>query len=167
LLKAYPTVKVEIDGHTDNVGDPAANKKLSQERGRVGEVRADAVWASRPTASSPPATGRRKPVAPNDTEEGRAKKPGASRCRSPNAEIQRKGACDMATPKEYTPDELSRRTIARRAVEAVIWGMPVVNFDLMAQAALRAGARYNQVAYWSRLSDWKNQTLTPNPTRST
>jgi outer membrane protein OmpA-like peptidoglycan-associated protein len=32
ILKAYPKVKIKIGGYTDKVGDPAANKKLSQER---------------------------------------------------------------------------------------------------------------------------------------
>jgi hypothetical protein len=27
----------------------------------------------------------------------------------------------------------------------------------------KAGAGSNKIVYWSRLSDWKNQTLTPNP----
>jgi hypothetical protein len=61
-------------------------------------------------------------------------------------------------------DELVRRTIERRAVEAVIWGMPAVNFDLMLQAMIgSAKGKPNQIVYWSRLLDWKNQTLTPNP----
>lgn len=55
------------------------------------------------------------------------------------------------------------RLAQSRAVEAVIWGMPAVNFDLMLQAALKAGARENQIVYWSRIPDWRNQTLTPNP----
>jgi hypothetical protein len=51
-----------------------------------------------------------------------------------------------------------------RAVEAVIWGMPAVNFDLMYSAMVaETGGGFNQVVYWSRLPDWKNQTLTPNP----
>jgi hypothetical protein len=69
----------------------------------------------------------------------------------------------MALAKEA---DLARRTIERRAVEAVIWGMPAVNFDLMYQAMIRdakAGAGSNKIVYWSKLSDWKNQTLTPNP----
>jgi hypothetical protein len=63
-----------------------------------------------------------------------------------------------------SPAELAERALHRRAVEAVIWGMPAVNFDLMVQAAVRAaGAAFNQIVYWSRLPDWKIQTLTPNP----
>ncbi|MCV7362665.1 DUF1214 domain-containing protein [Mycolicibacterium neworleansense] len=53
--------------------------------------------------------------------------------------------------------------VRSRAVQAVIWGMPAVNFELLRQAAARAGAGDNQVVYWSKLPDWKNQTLTPNP----
>jgi hypothetical protein len=53
--------------------------------------------------------------------------------------------------------------VRRRAIEAVIWGMPAVNFDLLYQSALRARGTWNQIIYWSRLPDWKNQTLTPNP----
>jgi len=62
-----------------------------------------------------------------------------------------------------TAAELSQRMIERRAVEAVIWGMPAVNYDRMSQAARAAGAKPNQIVYWSRPFGWKNQTLTPNP----
>ncbi len=41
--------------------------------------------------------------------------------------------------------------------------MPAVNYDLMLQAAIGAKGKSNQIIYWSRLPDWKNQTLTPNP----
>lgn len=64
----------------------------------------------------------------------------------------------------HSADELGRRMIHRRAVEAVIWGMPVVNFDLMFQAMTNTvGGDWNQIVYWSGLLDWRNQTLTPNP----
>jgi hypothetical protein len=68
--------------------------------------------------------------------------------------------------QEFSPEELNRSALERRAVEAVIWGMPAVNFDLMYQAMVRdakAGPGSNKIIYWSKLSDWKNQTLTPNP----
>jgi hypothetical protein len=63
----------------------------------------------------------------------------------------------------FTTDELRARTLYRRAVEAVIWGMPAVNFDRMLQSFVAAGGGPNQVPYWSRLLDSGNQTLTPNP----
>ncbi|MFQ6574026.1 DUF1214 domain-containing protein [Pseudomonas sp. UM16] len=62
-----------------------------------------------------------------------------------------------------TADTLQTRMLERRATEAAIWGMPLANFDAMRQAYLRdAGANYNDIMYWSRPSDWKNQTTTPN-----
>lgn len=61
-------------------------------------------------------------------------------------------------------DDLKNRTIARRAVEAVIWGMPAVNYDLMLQEMLsKTSGKVGQVIYWGRPLDWHNQTLTPNP----
>ena len=64
----------------------------------------------------------------------------------------------------FSTADLATRTIHRRAVEALIWGIPAVNFDLMHQAQVRdAKGAINQIVYWSRLPNWKNQTLTPNP----
>ena len=63
-----------------------------------------------------------------------------------------------------SPDELAARSIQRRAVEAVIWAMPAVNYDLMLQEMLgKTEAKVGQVIYWGRPLDWRNQTLTPNP----
>ena len=60
--------------------------------------------------------------------------------------------------------DATRRMIERRAVEAVIWGMPAVNYDLMRQEMLtKTSGKVGQVIYWGRPLDWKNQTLTPNP----
>ena len=63
----------------------------------------------------------------------------------------------------FDAKELAARTTERRAVEATVWGMPVVNYDLMRQALVSNKGAFNQIVYWSRLPDWKNQTLTPNP----
>ena len=65
---------------------------------------------------------------------------------------------------QTAPDELNRRIIERRAFEAVVWGMPAVNYDLMLQEMLsKTPAKVNQVVYWGKPLDWHNQTLTPNP----
>jgi hypothetical protein len=55
------------------------------------------------------------------------------------------------------------RVVQGRAIEAVIWGMPAVNYDLMRQEMFRIGGKENQIVYWSRPLDGSNQTLTPNP----
>jgi hypothetical protein len=74
-------------------------------------------------------------------------------------------AATLALAQDFSPDELfASRAIERRAIEAINWGMPAVNFDLMLQAMIgSAKGKPNQIVYWSRLPDWKNQTLTPNP----
>ena len=68
-----------------------------------------------------------------------------------------------ADAQQFSADDLTFRIVQRRAVEAVIWGMPAVNYDLMLQEMLKLGGKANQIVYWSGLPDWKNQTLTPNP----
>jgi len=71
VLKAYPAVAISVEGHTDNSGDAAANKALSAER-------AAAVQKALATLGVPDARitstgyGPGKPVASNDTEDGRA-----------------------------------------------------------------------------------------------
>jgi hypothetical protein len=67
-----------------------------------------------------------------------------------------------AKPADSTA-QLAERNLYRRAVEAVIWGMPAVNYERMLQASIANGAKLNQVVYWSKPVNWKNQTLTPNP----
>jgi hypothetical protein len=68
----------------------------------------------------------------------------------------------MPATATYSAEQLTERTIYRHAIDAVVWGMPLVNYDLLYQAMRKAGGQFNQVVYWSRLPDWKNQTLTPN-----
>jgi hypothetical protein len=74
-------------------------------------------------------------------------------------------SCSFITRAEnFSADELQQRTIERRAVEAVIWGMPAINYDLMLQEMLtKTPGKVNQVIYWGKPLDWHNQTLTPNP----
>src|SRR4051812_2844413 len=63
----------------------------------------------------------------------------------------------------FSPTELAERTIHRRAMEAISWGIGAVNFDMMLQALLRdSGGSVNQIFFWSLPCDWKNQFLTPN-----
>src|SRR6516225_9797939 len=60
--------------------------------------------------------------------------------------------------------DLQQRMLYRRAVDAVVWGMPAVNYRLMYEEMVgKAGGDFNQIVWWSGLLDWKNQTLTPNP----
>lgn len=72
VLKADPSLTLEVQGHTDNVGAKAANLTLSQQRAdavRDYLVKTGGIAATRLTAVG---FGDTKPVAPNTTDEGRA-----------------------------------------------------------------------------------------------
>jgi OOP family OmpA-OmpF porin len=72
ILQSAPRARIEIGGHTDNTGDPGYNLDLSRRRATavrqylmsrgVGEKRLTAVGY-----------GQEKPVADNDTPQGRLK----------------------------------------------------------------------------------------------
>ncbi len=72
VLAAYPSVHVRLEGHTDSKGNAGSNLRLSQQR-------ADAVKAYllnkgvKADRLASKGFGHTKPVAKNDTEEGRAK----------------------------------------------------------------------------------------------
>lgn len=64
---------------------------------------------------------------------------------------------------QFTPQELTSRTVQRRAVDAVIWGLPLVSEDTVKQAYFRDGkAKYNDIVWWPKGGGWKNQSPTPN-----
>ncbi|MBX3417228.1 MAG: DUF1254 domain-containing protein [Pirellulaceae bacterium] len=80
-----------------------------------------------------------------------------------HAHAQGRGDSPSQTTASGSFSDLQQQVLQHRAIEAVIWGMPAVNRDLMYQAMLReTKGRDNQMLYWSQLLDWKNQTLTPN-----
>ena len=72
---------------------------------------------------------------------------------------------EVAKPEEprEAPASAAERAVQRRAAEAFVWGMPAVNTNLMLQAARKIGVGDNEIVYWPRPVDWRNQTLTPNP----
>jgi len=71
-LKAVGNLKVEVAGHTDNVGTPESNQRLSQERAQavMAALVKRGIGADRLTARG---YGQTTPIADNRTEEGRAK----------------------------------------------------------------------------------------------
>lgn len=72
LMAANPSLKIEIQGHTDNVGGDAYNQTLSEARAHsvMTWLIAHNVAATRMTAKG---YGKTRPVADNNTDEGRTK----------------------------------------------------------------------------------------------
>jgi OmpA-OmpF porin, OOP family len=70
ILKAFPKVKLKIGGYTDNVGKPAANLKLSQDRANT--VMAELVkLGTDKSRLAAEGYGDQFPVGDNATEEGK------------------------------------------------------------------------------------------------
>ena len=72
MMNANADLKISIEGHTDNVGTPEANKTLSLNRAKavMSAIAAKGVSASRLSSVG---WGQEKPVADNRTEDGKAK----------------------------------------------------------------------------------------------
>jgi outer membrane protein OmpA-like peptidoglycan-associated protein len=72
LLKKSPTIKIEVQGHTDNVGGDAYNQTLSEARAKaiVTWLTEHGIAGDRLTAKG---FGKTRPIADNATDAGRAK----------------------------------------------------------------------------------------------
>jgi outer membrane protein OmpA-like peptidoglycan-associated protein len=72
LLKANPDLKLSIEGNTDSIGTHDYNVKLSQARAAtvVETLKAQGIDGAHLASAG---FGPDKPIAPNDTEIGRAK----------------------------------------------------------------------------------------------
>jgi OOP family OmpA-OmpF porin len=72
VLKSHPNVRVEVQGHTDNIGDPKYNLDLSDRRAvTVKKFLIEKGVATHRLESK--GYGETKPIADNNTNEGRAK----------------------------------------------------------------------------------------------
>lgn len=72
ILRAFPRVKLKVGGYTDNVGDPALNQRLSEER--AANVRGALLnLGVAPDRLAAEGYGERFPVGDNATAEGRAR----------------------------------------------------------------------------------------------
>jgi outer membrane protein OmpA-like peptidoglycan-associated protein len=72
MLTRYATLRVNVEGHTDNTGTAARNRALSEARARSVVEALVAAGISRDRLT-PVGYGQDKPVADNQTEEGRAR----------------------------------------------------------------------------------------------
>ena len=71
-LKAHPNAQIQLDGHTDNTGNPQANQQLSLARANAVKAMlvSDGIDANRISTAG---YGQDRPLASNDSAEGRAK----------------------------------------------------------------------------------------------
>jgi hypothetical protein len=68
---------------------------------------------------------------------------------------------ERSTRRAPIPPSNVAALVLQRAVDAVVWGLPLVGFDAIRQALRRdADARNNDIVYWSRLADSKLQVPT-------
>ena len=71
IMRQNSKIKIEVQGHTDNKGQPAYNLKLSDRRANavMKALVARGIDASRLRAKG---YGMTRPIVPNDTEQNRA-----------------------------------------------------------------------------------------------
>jgi OOP family OmpA-OmpF porin len=77
-LREHPAARVRIMGHTDGVGESRVNHPLSLARAESVKSRLIALGVGEERLSTEGA-GKDKPIATNDTEDGRAQSPGRVR----------------------------------------------------------------------------------------
>ena len=94
MLKKSPAdMRVELDGYTDNDGEPAMNQKLSERR--ANSVRSALIsYGVPPAMLSSKGFGEANPKATNDTPEGRFQ----------NRRIEYKVATSNITSEKIAPD---------------------------------------------------------------
>ena len=72
MLKANPTLKISIEGHTDDAGNAISNKTLSENRAKA-VMNALILKGINKSLLTAKGWGQEKPISDNRTEEGRAK----------------------------------------------------------------------------------------------
>ncbi len=73
LMKDNPTMKIEVSGHTDAMGKDSDNQQLSDDRARAVKDYVVMVGGVDPLRITARGYGETRPLATNDTDEGRAK----------------------------------------------------------------------------------------------
>ncbi len=59
---------------------------------------------------------------------------------------------------------ISERVMHYRAIDSVVWAMPLLNFKQFRDGHKALGVKQNDIAYYGKIQDWKFQTATPNNT---
>jgi hypothetical protein len=81
-----------------------------------------------------------------------------------HASCREKDEQHIMNAQTFSSEELHRRTLERRAIEAAIWGMPIVSMHAMREAFFRdAKAKYNDIVSGRsrRIGRTRRPRLTP------
>ena len=70
-LQEHPDLRISIEGHTDSDGDEASNQQLSERRAEAVRARLIDDYGIDPSRLEAAGYGESRPVAPNDTPEGK------------------------------------------------------------------------------------------------
>jgi hypothetical protein len=73
----------------------------------------------------------------------------------------------MATglgPANAEEQTITERMLHHRAIDAVVWAMPMLNFKQFRDGHRDLGVGPNDIAYHTKIQNWKFQTATPNNT---
>jgi OmpA-OmpF porin, OOP family len=71
MLREHPALRLTIEGHTDDVGDDAANQQLSERRAAAVRTHLERAYGIAGERLDARGFGESRPVAPNATPEGR------------------------------------------------------------------------------------------------
>lgn len=84
-------------------------------------------------------------------------------CKKSTTKNETTNVSDSKESAKFEPANIEEQIVYNRAIEAVIWGIPAVNFELLNESLTNTKGNFNEIVYWSGLINSKNQTLTPNP----
>ena len=70
----------------------------------------------------------------------------------------------LSVTQAQAEQTVHERMFHHRAIDAVVWAMPMLNFKQFREGHKALGVDYNDIAYHTKIQDWKFQTATPNNT---
>jgi len=162
LMRNYPDLKLEVQGHTDNQGSADYNRDLSQRRAETVKtfLTTYGTDASRLEAKG---YGLSQPVASNDTEEGRAKNRRVELVRKEtlgSGPIKIKSSGDEQTPDVPTSEFSALVDAADKSYKT---GSKIETVEILKRAVLSIWEEVPLTAGNNRLvSDTKNYTTKKN-----
>jgi len=71
----------------------------------------------------------------------------------------------LSIPHTMATEQTTHEKILHsRSIEALVWAMPLLNFNQYRKGNEAIGVKLNHIGYYGKMQDWKFQTATPNNT---